>query len=153
MNNDAKMKQVIAVRKDLKMPVGKIATQVAHASMKVFFDKLIPKFRMYDSEDGKNDTNWQFSYKQLLNHWELPNYPFFEDYINVKFTKVCVAVNSEIELDDLYLKAQDLGIHSAMIVDEGLTCFDGVPTKTCVALGPWDVEELNKITGHLKLLY
>ena len=32
------IKQVIVVRKDLKMRKGKIAAQAAHASMKVFFD-------------------------------------------------------------------------------------------------------------------
>jgi len=33
------IKQVILVRSDLNMGPGKIASQVAHASMKVFFDK------------------------------------------------------------------------------------------------------------------
>ena len=39
------IKQIIIMRTDLNMRKGKLATQVAHASMKVFFD------RMYD---GKN---------------------------------------------------------------------------------------------------
>lgn len=34
-------KQVIVLRKELNMQKGKIATQVAHASMKVFFDRMI----------------------------------------------------------------------------------------------------------------
>jgi hypothetical protein len=35
------IKQVIVYRRDLKMRKGKIAAQVAHASMKVFFDRQI----------------------------------------------------------------------------------------------------------------
>lgn len=35
------IKQVIVVRKDLKMNRGKIAAQAAHASMKIFFDRVI----------------------------------------------------------------------------------------------------------------
>jgi peptidyl-tRNA hydrolase len=34
------IKQVIVVRKDLNMRKGKLAAQVAHASMKVFFDRM-----------------------------------------------------------------------------------------------------------------
>ena len=35
------IKQVILFRKDLKMRTGKVAAQVAHASMKVFFDRKV----------------------------------------------------------------------------------------------------------------
>lgn len=37
-------------------------------------------------------------------------------------------------------------------VDAGLTEFKGIPTKTCIAIGPADSNEINKISGHLKLL-
>jgi peptidyl-tRNA hydrolase len=35
------IKQVIIWRKDLNVRKGKLAAQIAHASMKVFFDKMI----------------------------------------------------------------------------------------------------------------
>jgi PTH2 family peptidyl-tRNA hydrolase len=37
-------------------------------------------------------------------------------------------------------------------VDAGLTEFNGVPTKTCIAIGPNWSDEIDEITGHLKLL-
>ena len=49
-------------------------------------------------------------------------------------------------------KVKNAGLLCSLIQDAGLTEFDGVPTYTCCAIGPnWD-EDVNKITGHLKLL-
>jgi PTH2 family peptidyl-tRNA hydrolase len=39
-----------------------------------------------------------------------------------------------------------------MIVDKGLTVFKGIPTKTCLAIGPHYPEKIDIITGHLPLL-
>jgi len=39
-----------------------------------------------------------------------------------------------------------------VIVDSGLTEFHGVKTKTCLAIGPNKKEDIDKITGSLKLL-
>ena len=39
-----------------------------------------------------------------------------------------------------------------LITDAGLTEFNGVPTKTCLALGPDYPENIDPITGNLKLL-
>jgi len=40
MNSTNEVKQVIVIRKDLKMPLGKCCAQVAHASMTVILDKM-----------------------------------------------------------------------------------------------------------------
>ncbi len=56
MNN---IKQVLVIRKDLNMSPGKLAAQVAHASMKVFFDRMsterneFPVFQL-DEEQRKS---------------------------------------------------------------------------------------------------
>ncbi len=139
MSKSNTVKQVIVVRSDLKMSAGKIAAQASHASLKVFFDKF--QARQDSFKTGK------------INHWVLPNYMYFDEWINKQFTKICLKVKSEEELLDIVYKADDAGIHHALIIDAGHTVFDGVPTKTCAALGPWDSEELDKITGKLSLLY
>lgn len=66
-------------------------------------------------------------------------------------TKICLQVNSEQELLELDKKAKELGLRSHVITDAGRTEFGGVPTKTCMAIGPNKSEDIDTITGHLKL--
>lgn len=127
----SEVKMVIVVRKDLKMGKGKIAAQVSHACMKVFFDKL---------KTGKNDS------------FELPVLPYFKEYIQGSFKKVVVHVASEKELLDIYQTALKKKIYTSLIIDSGKTEFHGVPTKTCCCIGPWNEKEINEITGNLPLL-
>ena len=39
-----------------------------------------------------------------------------------------------------------------IVTDAGNTEFNGIQTKTAVAIGPWDDSEIDKITASLKLL-
>jgi PTH2 family peptidyl-tRNA hydrolase len=125
-------KQVIVMRKDLNMRKGKMVSQGAHASMKAILD-----WSIYEN-DG------------LLT--ELPKGSALESWINGLFTKICVSVDSEEELLDLYNKAMGAGLMVSMITDAGLTEFNGVHTKTCIAIGPDWADEIDPITNHLKLL-
>ena len=75
-----------------------------------------------------------------------------QSWIDGKFTKICVSVDSESELFEIVNKAQSAGLTCALITDAGLTEFGGVPTRTCCAIGPNWAEDVDKITGHLKLL-
>jgi PTH2 family peptidyl-tRNA hydrolase len=68
-----------------------------------------------------------------------------------RFKKVTVYVETEQELIDLYDTARKAGLPSAIIKDAGLTEFNGVPTITAVGIGPGSVEEIDAITGNLKL--
>lgn len=125
------VKQVIVIRKDLKMRKGKMIAQGAHASMKVFFD------RFYD--------NGYHSYGCLVS---TP----MKQWIEGLFTKIVVYVNSEEELDDLATLASIHGIPYAEITDSGLTEFKGIPTKTALAIGPDYSSDIDAITKHLPLL-
>ena len=116
-------KQVIVLRKDLGMRKGKMVAQGAHASLGAILDK------------GKLKTD--------------------EDtvaWLKGRFTKICVGVDSEQELVEIYGEARDMGLNASLIKDAGLTEFDGIPTLTAVAVGPGLPETIDKITGHLKLL-
>ena len=74
-------------------------------------------------------------------------------WLNVdRSAKICVGVDSEQELIDIYNKAKAVGIICSLITDAGLTQFNGTPTKTVVAIGPDESEKIDKITGGLKLL-
>jgi len=68
------------------------------------------------------------------------------------FTKICLQCSSEEELLKLYDEAKAAGLTVHLITDSGLTEFAGVPTKTCIAIGPNEAEDIDKITKHLKLL-
>ena len=45
-------------------------------------------------------------------------------------------------------KEKKLEVH--LVTDAGLTEFNGVPTKTCIAIGPNYSEKIDEVTGHLK---
>lgn len=129
-------KQVIVVRKDLNMRKGKIAAQAAHASMKVFFDKM----KQYAfSKDGSG--TFRLEATPEMTHW-----------MNNAFTKICVYVNSEADLLKVYQQACDAKLPAALIRDAGHTEFHQVPTLTCCAIGPCEVSKVDPITGKLDLL-
>ncbi len=126
------VKQVIIVRKDLKMRPGKLAAQVAHASMKAVLDtcNLLENRILYKSNIPEPMYQW----------------------LTGIFTKVVLAVDSEEELLELYNKALCLELTCSLITDAGLTVFNGIPTNTCVAIGPEESYKIDAITNHLKLL-
>ena len=127
------VKQVIVIRKDLNMRRGKSEAMSAHASLKVFFDSS-----SIFSERG--------SYLM-----EIPLTDEMALWASGIFTKISLSCSSEEELDDLFKKAEEAGLPCSMVVDNGLTEFHGVPTKTCIAIGPAKSEDIDKITGNLTL--
>ena len=74
------------------------------------------------------------------------------DWLNGKFTKVVVSVDSDEELIALNKALDETYIPHALITDSGLTEFHGVPTNTCLGIGPYEAEEIDKFTGNLPLL-
>lgn len=130
------------MRTDLNMRKGKMIAQGAHASMKAILD-IGNIVRTNPREDDR-----------MLMIDVTPDFhsALFE-WLEGRFTKVCVGVNSEEELLEVYNNAVNAGIECrALIEDAGLTEFGGVKTLTCCAIGPAYPEQLNPITGHLKLL-
>jgi len=135
-------KQVLVIRKDLNMRKGKIAAQAAHASMKVFFDRIIKPIENHLTIDGVKKYCVEIG---MVDEDE-------KAWIEGIFTKVCVSVDSEQELLSVYEQAKASGLPCSLIQDAGLTEFGGVPTHTAVAVGPATAEKIDKITGSLKLL-
>lgn len=89
------------------------------------------------------------SMKVVLENFESPK---VKEWLNGLFTKVAVSVDSEEELLSVYENAKRNGVICSIITDIGLTEFNNIPTKTCVAIGPETHNQLQPITGHLKLL-
>lgn len=84
-----------------------------------------------------------------LNHLDDPR---IQRWLDGSFAKVCVRVESEEELLAVYDAAVAAGLITALITDSGRTEFHGIPTKTCIAVGPDTAENLDPVTGKLRLL-
>lgn len=121
------VKQVIIVRNDIGMSCGKIAVQVAHASIG-FLTKPI-----------RDNIPVDLTEEEI--YW-----------IHHSFTKICVCVNSEEKLNKIYDQALNAGIKVSIVIDSGKTEFHGEPTATCIALGPDLISKIDEITGNLELL-
>jgi PTH2 family peptidyl-tRNA hydrolase len=135
----ANIKQIIVIRKDLKMRRGKEIAQGSHASMAWLANKI----RNAGVKDFLENNNWEINSFELT--WE--EYSWFTG----SFAKVCLQVDTEQELLDIYQKAKEANLTVHLITDAGRTEFNGVPTNTCLAIGPHESEKIDVITGHLKL--
>ena len=147
-------KQVIVFRKDLlKGPnairKGKFGAQCAHASLgallKLFsvYKQELVRFGTIETDPGKIQYKYDLTFGKDS---------VLDDWLNGKFTKVVVSVDSDEELIALNKALDDTFIPHALITDAGLTEFHGVPTNTCLGIGPYVAEEIDKFTGHLPLL-
>lgn len=73
------------------------------------------------------------------------------EWMNGLFTKICLVVDDEAQLRALYDKAKLAELTVYMVIDAGLTEFAGVPTLTCVAIGPHESEKIDAVTKGLDL--
>lgn len=125
------VKQVIVMRRDLGLSRGRLAAQVAHASIKVFFDRLI------EVGDGRyeigpcEDWDWHGAVKP---------------WVTECFTKVVLGAKDKATLLDLQEKAKAAGIPTGLMEESDL---GGEPTA--LALGPAKSEDLDPLVAHLRL--
>jgi PTH2 family peptidyl-tRNA hydrolase len=125
--SDRIAKQVIVMRTDLGMRKGKMVAQGAHAS--------IGAFMLIGIGDYSADV------KRAFHEW-----------VSGAFTKICVCVDTADELLSIYGEALDAELPVKLITDSGRTEFHGHPTITCLAIGPAWSDDIDPITGHLRLL-
>lgn len=122
------VKQVIVIRRDLKMRRGKEIAQGAHASMMWLSDRL-RRFNFGSPHLSVEEMEW----------------------LRGSFAKITVQVNSEEELLTILNAAKAKGLTAHLVTDSGKTEFDGVPTNTCCAIGPHEADKIDEITRELKL--
>jgi len=112
------VKQVIVVNEKLNLPRGKLAAQVAHASVASLL-----------SSGAAHQQRW----------------------FKVGMPKIVLAGENLSQLQGLYEKCQQLEIPAYLVQDAGKTVVEP-GTVTCLGIGPAISEEIDKITGSLKLL-
>jgi PTH2 family peptidyl-tRNA hydrolase len=115
------MKQAIVVRSDLRMGKGKLAAQVAHASLSAVEEAM----------DRRPD--------------------WFSEWKREGQAKIVLKVQNEEALHELYKRARAAKLPAALIEDKGLTQLEP-GTVTCLGIGPGPEDQLDRITGKLKLL-
>jgi len=126
-------KQVIVIRRDLRMRRGKEIAQGAHAATAWLADRVIRDMMPNGS----------------VAHLALS--PAERAWLQSSFRKVTVKVSSEEELLAVYRKALEAGLVVHLVTDRGLTEFGGVPTRTCLAVGPDYDDLVDPVTGDLEL--
>jgi PTH2 family peptidyl-tRNA hydrolase len=127
-----RIKQVILIRKDLRMRRGKEIAQGSHASMEF----LACQIRQCLDENADIVIN--------LDGDEAA-------WLSKGMAKVCLQVSSEEQLLDHHERALHHGLKSFLIQDSGRTEFGGTPTLTACAIGPARVSQVDAVTGDLTL--
>ena len=129
------IKMMIVMRRDLRMRKGKIAAQAGHACVQATLDALsrLPEDNPQEEQEAIEE---RFPFLFWLNHGQ---------------KKVCVYVDGEDALLNVYRSLEARGIHAALIQDAGHTEFHGEPTLTCLATEPRAAADLDPVTGVLPL--
>ena len=119
-------KQVLVIRRDLKMRRGKEIAQGAHASG-MWLSALVTYCVETQTVPVLSDVEreWLFG----------------------RFTKVVLQTPSYESLREVWVAAREAGLRVELITDVGQTEFGGVPTVTCCAIGPDEVGAIDKTAG------
>lgn len=125
-------KQVIVIRKDLKIRRGKECAQASHVSMAFLISRM-----KYLSGNYPSYHTIKLSEVEKL-------------WLSTNFRKIVCQVSSETELLNIADCAKKAGLVCHIITDDGLTEFDK-PTITCCAIGPDYDEKIDEVTGSLPL--
>lgn len=126
------LKQVIVVRRDLRLKKASIAALVAKASSKFIFD----------NDFSERGDVLQVDLTQQEAEW-----------IAGPATRIVLGVTSESALKQLIFKAELEGLSCYTVTNSHQEDSDAVLDELlCVAIGPDDAEKIDQITGNLKLI-
>lgn len=118
------VKQVIVMRRDLQVRRGKEIAQGAHAAMMWLSKKIVDNDRSFT--------------------------PAEQTWLLGTFTKIVLQVPGLEDLQRLHDDAISAGLRAHLVTDAGLTEFHGVPTVTCLAIGPDYADKIDPVTGDLR---
>lgn len=152
--HEVEFKQLIIARKDLNMSPGKLAAQVAHASMAFLMSAIRKNSRktFYDSPPLWNPLPHQYETNLCFGQG------IFENWINGSFTKIVCKAKNKNDLLKAVKIANNMGLKEGidffLIKDNCLTELkpeeDG-KTLTCIGFKPLSKEKAEKISKHFQL--
>jgi PTH2 family peptidyl-tRNA hydrolase len=137
-------KQMIVMRRDLKMRKGKIAAQSGHACVEAVLMALAREDRL---GQVRVTPGGDWVYLDDAGSEPTP----LSDWFEAGVAKVCVYVDSEEELLAIAEQGRERGFVVALVRDAGLTEFHGETTYTCLAFEPLRAADIDPITGDLPL--
>lgn len=127
----ATVKQVIVIRRDLKMRRGKEIAQGSHASGAWLAHLVLGGL---DPATGRSSISLG---------------PAAQSWLTGSWRKVTLQATSEEQLRELHEAALERGLLTELITDSGRTEFGGMPTITALAIGPDLAERIDEVTGQL----
>lgn len=147
--SDRQVKQVIVMRTDLGMRKGKMVAQGSHASLGALLGISETRSRI-DSDDN------EVLFPETISI-ELADGSAVRQWLKGPFVKICVSPpkdgrDQEKDLKDLEELCKVNHIPYALITDAGKTEFNGVPTITCIGIGPDWSDKIDALTGEYPLL-
>jgi PTH2 family peptidyl-tRNA hydrolase len=134
------IKQVIVIRRDLRMRRGKEIAQGAHASMAWLRQRVLQGLTPTAATGTTSAATGLVELSEVERTW-----------LERSNRKVTVKVGSEEQLMAVYEQALRAGLVTHLITDGGLTEFGGVPTRTCLGIGPDYDDRIDPVTGDLEL--
>ena len=144
----AMVKQVIIVRKDLGMSVGKTAAQASHASMAFLTDAIRRNARREESPDVRYKAELEFDAET------------YEGWIGGIFTKVLLEAKNRNALEKAVRKAEEAGMREGedFFIIRDVCRTELTPededgrTPTCVGFRPMPEERIDPITRKYQLM-
>lgn len=124
------LKQVIVIRRDLKMRQGKSVSQGSHSSGEFMREQLMAVIAGGSVTLSSDEIEW----------------------MTRGMAKITVKADTFEQFDAIAAAARLKGLKVRVITDSGRTEFHGVPTVTAMAIGPTRSAYVDGITGGLTLL-
>jgi PTH2 family peptidyl-tRNA hydrolase len=143
-------KQVIVVRSDLAMSRGKMAAQVAHASLGSILSQMHTEIERSDINDSILSKEMKLTLLKIGMLGARIDRSYLDQWISGRFAKIVVYIDNEEDLLRLINKADSIGVPTTPIYDAGASVFNGQRTLTCAAFGPWKSDIIDSVTSHLK---
>lgn len=142
------LKQVIVLRKDLCMPTGKVGAMTAHAAMTFIATRLKEQEHFSCTVPGVIFMGGAFTPDEV--RWLTEPDPGIEGTGQVSMAKIVCQVADEAELLAVERRAWDARLTCHRVIDSGHS-HNKPGTFVGVGIGPHWPEELDPVTGNLKL--
>ena len=122
------VKQVIVIRKDLRLRKNKLVSLAIRATMQFILDN--------NESDRPDELQVKLSQQEV--HW-----------LKNSFDNDILVVNSQDALSDIILKAELNGINVYSIFEKSKKPDEG-PQLICAAFGPDEEDQISQVVGSLK---